>query len=106
MKKIHFVKITPHYYAAVADLKKRCEIRYNDRDFKVNEGLILMEFDGQVTGRYLHHDITHVLSCYPGLTSGYAALSLSDRIGAGDDLNWQGQTYLIVEDIDCLGFGF
>jgi hypothetical protein len=44
---IHKLKTLPSFFQAVAQNKKRFEIRKNDRDFQVGDYLILQEWDGE-----------------------------------------------------------
>ena len=58
---IHALKIKPCYFHPVAMKKKRFEIRDNrDRDFQAGDRLIINEFDGKETGRYVEATITYV----------------------------------------------
>lgn len=50
MGKTHELKIHPRYYKEVKNRSKLFEIRKNDRDFKIDDGLVLREFaDGELT---------------------------------------------------------
>ena len=43
----HHLKIKPEYFQAVIDGKKPFEIRYNDRNFKQGDRVILEEYTGK-----------------------------------------------------------
>lgn len=43
--KVHELKIEPKYFEAVKDGGKKFEIRKNDRDYKVGDILVLLEYD-------------------------------------------------------------
>ena len=77
MSKIIELKIKPEYFIAVAQGRKTAELRLNDRDYQVNDIMILREFDGEkYTGHSVCAKITHILSnCGFGLQDGYAMLS-------------------------------
>ena len=61
MIKSHSLKISTVYFEALKRGDKTCEIRKNDRLYKVGDGLLLNEFnDGKFTGRALIFDITHI----------------------------------------------
>jgi hypothetical protein len=82
----HDLKSDPDVFAAVMDGRKTNEIRANDRDFQVGDGLVLREtrHAGQAmregmpleyTGRVCRRVVTHVQTGY-GLPDGLAVLSL------------------------------
>lgn len=77
MSKIIELKIKPEYFIAVIQGNKTAELRLNDRDYQVNDIIILREFDGtKYTGHSVCVKITHILSnCGFGLQDGYAILS-------------------------------
>lgn len=59
--KIHYVKLAPQYYGAVERREKNSEIRYNDRDYREGDWLVLREWDaGGYTGWAIVRRITHV----------------------------------------------
>lgn len=43
--KVHELKIGPKFFEAVKDGRKKFEIRKNDRDYKVGDILVLLEYD-------------------------------------------------------------
>lgn len=60
---IHELKILPEYFEAVTSGRKQFEIRKNDRDYKVNDLLILREYDLQkdeYTGKSYVVKITYI----------------------------------------------
>lgn len=60
---IHKVKILPEYFNAVLYHKKRFEIRFNDRNYKVGDTVLLREYDPITdcfTGRELSCEITYI----------------------------------------------
>jgi hypothetical protein len=78
--KTHNLKIWPEFYAAVVLGLKRCEVRFNDRDYKYGDHLILHEWCPEAkwyTGAIVEVIITHILSEeVPGLCLGYVCLSI------------------------------
>ncbi|EAF0246019.1 DUF3850 domain-containing protein, partial [Listeria monocytogenes] len=50
MTKLHELKTMSEYFAAVAEGRKTFEIRKNDRDFKIDDYLLLKEFEETYTG--------------------------------------------------------
>lgn len=60
--KDHNLKIEHQYFVHVISGLKTFEIRKNDRDFKVDDILILNEIDSdaQLTGRIYHVQITYI----------------------------------------------
>lgn len=50
-EKTHGLKTIPEFFEHVCSGAKRFEIRLNDRDFKVNDRVILFEYDN-ITERY------------------------------------------------------
>ena len=58
---IHRLKILPTFYQAVIEGRKPFEIRFNDRNFKANDFIILSEWkDGKYTGRFCAGIITDI----------------------------------------------
>jgi len=62
--KQHYLKIYPKYYDAVESGRKTFELRYNDRDIKTGDELILEEYSalsGEYTGRKIRKVVTYIL---------------------------------------------
>lgn len=76
--KVHELKTYPQYFRKTLYGKKSFEIRLNDRDFKVDDVILLREWDGtKFTGREIRGVITYILSDkFIGLEKGYVAISL------------------------------
>jgi len=73
----HSLKIRPSYFNDILSRKKTFEIRFNDRNYQVNDVLILNEFDYHEdceTGRSVHVLIRYIHSDF-GLLSNYLILS-------------------------------
>ncbi len=75
----HRVKIEEKRYKNLLKGIKKCEIRYNDRDYQLGETLGFITPDGVTRSEVFR--ITHIHSGL-GLQDGYVALSL--RVYAGD----------------------
>jgi hypothetical protein len=68
---VHYLKTWPEFYEPLVADKKRCELRRNDRDYKVGDQLNLQEWDpktGSGTGRFVIRRITHVLRHWEAAT--------------------------------------
>ena len=51
---IHYIKTEAKNFKAVADGKKKFEVRHNDRDYKEFDAVYLVEYiKGMITGREL-----------------------------------------------------
>ncbi|EPW14538.1 hypothetical protein SAG0054_00010 [Streptococcus agalactiae CCUG 28551] len=63
------------------DGTKTFECRYNDRDFKVGDELLLREYDPQkgYTYRCIVRKITYILSDFIGLKDGYVILGVTNE---------------------------
>lgn len=77
----HMLKCYPQYFEAVRNGIKNFECRYNDRDFKVGDELLLREYDPKqgYTDRCIARKIIYVLSDFTGLKDGYVILELAKR---------------------------
>lgn len=89
------LKTDPQVFQDVLDGIKTFEIRFNDRDFKVGDEILLKEtqFTGVqmksgepliFTGREIHKRISYLLSGY-GLQDGWVILGIADveSVGGG-----------------------
>lgn len=85
--KTHELKTDSDVYQAVADGRKTFEIRFNDRNFKVGDQLVLLEtiHTGEqmkqgkpllFSGNELHKKVSYVLSGY-GLQEGWVILGIT-----------------------------
>lgn len=72
----HQLKIEPQYFAAVKDGSKGFELRYNDRDYKLGDDLVLNEWrDGIYTGRSIHAVVVYITSF--SMLPGYVAMGIN-----------------------------
>ena len=77
----HQLKTWTWFFQAIVDGKKPWEIRFNDRDFKVGDILILREFDPErnsYTGKILKRQVEYIYSSAYGLEKGYVIMTLSE----------------------------
>lgn len=103
----HKLKTWPEPFIAVEAGRKTCELRKADRDYKVGDFLMLVEFDPQrdrTTGRYVCRKITHILTgdVVPrGLIDGFVVLSIepTDRYDEGALL---GQDNVLCQSVEWL----
>lgn len=60
----HKLKTLPQFFEKVESGIKNFEVRYNDRDFRVGDVLILEEYDPEMglTGRTVQRKISYVFS--------------------------------------------
>jgi hypothetical protein len=78
----HKVKVWPASFRQLEAGNKTCEVRRADRDYRVEDCLVLLEFDPQsdgLTGRHTYRRITHVHrpeDVPHGLLEGFVVLSL------------------------------
>lgn len=81
----HKLKIKSEYFSAVINKTKTAEIRYNDRNYQVDDILILNEIDenGVFTGKNCEVIVTHVLDDNQYLQTGFVMLSF--RMSNSDD---------------------
>ena len=74
---IHSLKIVPKYFEKVLSGEKNFEFRYNDRNYKICDILILKEYDNnKFTGRELSVQITYILENSLGIQEGYVILAI------------------------------
>lgn len=81
MIKLHNVKLSKEYFNDVACGDKKFEVRLNDRDYKINDRLILNEVILEnnlpvYTGRSINTTITYILDNNNYLKDGYVILGI------------------------------
>lgn len=77
--KIHRLKTWPDFFRAIEEGRKSFEIRINDRDFRVGDEVLLLEYSparGEYLGGVIHRKITFILTGGMGLRDGYCAFEL------------------------------
>lgn len=78
---VHQLKILSKWFTDVAKSKKNFEIRYNDRNYKVGDILVLKEYEnGTYTGRKVKRKVNYILhgDGTLGLSKDYCILGLED----------------------------
>ena len=85
MMKVHELKSWPEYFGSIEVWRKTCEVRINDRAFKIGDVLALREWIPEFqhyTGRKALVRITHILDDKaPGVMPGYVVLSVVPFFG-------------------------
>jgi hypothetical protein len=77
--KIHKLKTWPEHFEAIFYGRKKCEIRKNDRDFKVGDWLHLEEWNpitSAYEGRVLSVFVTHMIQGDFGLPPDACVMSI------------------------------
>ncbi|MBA3926559.1 DUF3850 domain-containing protein [Listeria rustica] len=58
---VHRLKIAPEFFEAVQSGAKKAEVRNNDRNFKVNDTILLQEYEnGRYTGNIVCVRVTYI----------------------------------------------
>jgi hypothetical protein len=84
MMRAHRLKSWPAFFAAVKRGDKTCELRRDDRDYRIGDYLLLLEFDpaaGALKGPSLVRRISHILTAADaprGLLDGFVLLSVAE----------------------------
>ena len=74
----HNLKILPEYFDAIVSGKKTFEVRFNDRDYQVDDILLLQEWvDGKYTGRSLEAKVTYLLDNPHYCKEGYVIMAIN-----------------------------
>ena len=82
--KVHNLKIKPEYFKDVISGRKNFEVRFNDRNFKEGDIIVLEEFDNKgYTGKYINCEITYVLSDAEYTKENYVVLGIKLRLDRG-----------------------
>jgi len=75
----HDLKTLDPYFGYLQKGVKDFEIRFDDRDFLVNDTLNLQEYKyGELTGECVQKRIKYILRRFKGLQAGYVVLGLED----------------------------
>lgn len=80
----HNLKIVSPHFEYIKEGRKNFEVRFDDRDYKVGDLLILQEHNyggnGHLkpTGEFVTRKIKHILRKFKGLMNGYIVLGLEE----------------------------
>lgn len=76
---LHDLKIWPMWFSQVTGGHKAFEIRWNDRDYKCGDMLLLREWDPETeayTGRETYRRVSSIIHNHQGLVEGYVLMGL------------------------------
>jgi hypothetical protein len=94
-RKLHELKTWPQYFQQVIDGVKTFEYRFNDRDFREGDDLLLLEYDPikkTYSGRHCIVSVTSVLRSFKGIEDGYCIMSILLTHGASHPSSGKDQT--------------
>jgi len=75
----HDLKVVVPYFDYLQKGLKDFEVRFDDRDFLVDDILNLQEYKyGELTGQCVQKRIKYILRRFKGLQTGYVVLGLED----------------------------
>jgi Domain of unknown function (DUF3850) len=80
-RKVHELKTLKPYFQDIYSGVKKFEVRFNDRNFQVNDLLGLEEFDDieqTYTGRYIIRRVTYILSDPMFVKDGFVIMGLAN----------------------------
>jgi len=78
--RIHDLKTVASYFVSMQEGLKDFEIRFEDREFLVDDILNLQEYKyGELTGECVQKRVKYVLRRFKGLQTGYVVLGLEDN---------------------------
>ena len=81
---VHCLKTWPEYFQKVRIGAKSCDVRKNDRDYKVGDVLLLCEYDpasNLLTGAVVKVEVTDLVDNPEWLCAGFVAMSIKLRAG-------------------------
>ena len=73
--KAHELKIKSCFFREIINCEKTFELRYNDRDYRVGDILLLREYDVDYTGHVALVEVTSILKEHDGLKAGFVIMS-------------------------------
>jgi len=81
MSKVHHLKTIEPYFSDIRSRKKTFEIRKNDRNFQLEDALILKEYDPETdtySGKFEVRYVIYILEGM-GLSPGFVALGIEEE---------------------------
>lgn len=73
----HEFKIAPMYFEVVKNKIKTFGLRFNDRNYKENDCIVIREYeDGEYTGRERRGFILYILYNHEGLKEGWVLMAI------------------------------
>lgn len=75
----HNLKIVPEFFSLIVSGQKTCEVRYNDREYREGDILLLREYDywnRSYTGRSILCRVTHILDSPVYCKHGFVVMSI------------------------------
>lgn len=75
---VHELKVKPGYFKDIENRIKTFEVRFNDRNFKVGDFLLLRKFDGNdYTGNTIVREICYILEDPAYVKEGFVILGIN-----------------------------
>lgn len=92
--KTHYLKTVQPFFSQVKNGTKTFELRRNDRDFQIEDEVILQEYDlttNLYSGQEIRGNITYVLKDWAGLDDGYCIFSieLTQHIDENEEIQFE-----------------
>lgn len=92
----HHLKTIQPFFEAIFNEEKHAELRLNDRNFQVGDEVALEEYNSETSeygDRVVRVIITHILSDFEGLTTGWVMFSFDVL----EKITWKRKCYQIVK---------
>jgi hypothetical protein len=92
MPQVHDLKIWPQFFAAIVTGRKTCEVRKNDRGYRIGDTLNLREYEpkrGIYTGQETQVKVVDLIENFDGLKRGYCVMSI--KLLPGRNTNFNGE---------------
>lgn len=74
---VHELKTLPEYFQEIIYGRKTFEVRYNDRNFRVGDTLLLREWEnGSYTGKAIERKVTYILDNSDYVKEGFVIMGI------------------------------
>ena len=70
------LKILPEYFNAIKSGQKTFEIRFNNRNYRPGDVLLLKEWNGIFSGKEIFVRITYIIDNFDGIKPGFVIMSI------------------------------